>query len=67
MSMALMLLGSSSVAITNYSHPAFSIADGGVLNLREIGSQITVETFHDALRAGGVSRYLEKDFNLTLH
>ena len=56
-SIALMVsLGSSaSTATTNYSHPAFSVADDRTLNLRETGSKIVVETVEDALRQGGVS------------
>ena len=52
-------IGSSSSATTDYSHPAFSVADDRVLNLRETGSQIVMETIEDALRQGGVALFGE--------
>ena len=53
-------IGPSSSATTNYSHPAFSVADDRVLNLREAGSKIVVETIEDALRAGGIALFDER-------
>ena len=54
-SMALMLLGSSAIATTNYSHPQFTVAEDRALNLRETGSQIVMETIEDAIRQGGLA------------
>ena len=53
-------IGPSSSATTNYSHPAFSVADDRVLNLREAGSKIVMETIEDALRAGGIALFDER-------
>ena len=56
LSAALMFsVGSSSLANTNYSHPAFSVAEDPVLNMRETGSKIVMETIEDAIRQGGTA------------
>ena len=56
-------IGSSSSATTDYSHPSFSVADDRVLNLRETGSKIVMETVEDALRDGGIA-LLGEDFQI---
>ena len=52
-------IGSSSSATTDYSHPAFSVADDRALNLRETGSKIVMETMEDAIRQGGLALFDE--------
>ena len=47
-------IGSSSSAATDYSHPEFSVTDDRILNLRETGSKIVLETIEDSIRQGGV-------------
>ena len=53
--MSLLLLGSSAIATTNYSHPEFSVNEGSTLNLRETGSKLVMETIEDALRTSGLA------------
>ena len=47
-------IGSSSSVSADYSHPEFSVTDERILNLRETGSKIVLETIEDAIRQGGV-------------